>query len=255
MLSIFVTGVVTGFALIVAVGAQNAFVLRQGIRGEHVLPVIVVCMVSDMLAITVGVAGLGVVLERWPAVLPIAQIGGGLYLLAFGVQSAMRAWRPAALDADGGTTMTVRRAVLLTLALTWLNPHFYLDAILMLGTVANSFGDHRWWFCAGALAASARLVPRPSASVRAPCAASSPGRRPGGCSTRASPSSWAPWASACWCTDVPGGLSPEARPAQASAKDIPRSASASAAGRSRSDRRRGGRRARPRSAPPPARGW
>ena len=159
MLSIFVTGVVTGFALIVAVGAQNAFVLRQGIRGEHVLPVILVCIVSDVLAITVGVAGFGAVLERWPAVLPIAQIGGGLYLLAFGVQSAMRAWRPAALDAEGGTAMTVRRAVLLTLALTWLNPHFYLDAIVMLGTVANSFGDHRWWFCAGALTASAVWFP------------------------------------------------------------------------------------------------
>ncbi|KRF07764.1 amino acid transporter [Nocardioides sp. Soil777] len=154
MLSIFLTGVLTGLALIVAVGAQNAFVLRQGIRGEHVLAVIVVCMVSDIVALTAGVAGLGVVMERWPAVLPIAQIGGGLYLLAFGVQSALRAWRPVALDADGGSSMTVRRAVLLTLALTWLNPHFYLDAILMLGTVANSFGDQRWWFCAGAIAAS-----------------------------------------------------------------------------------------------------
>jgi len=154
MLSIFLTGVLTGLALIVAVGAQNAFVLRQGIRGEHVLAVIVVCMVSDIVALTAGVAGLGVVMERWPAVLPIAQIGGGLYLLAFGVQSAVRAWRPVALDADGGSSMTVRRAVLLTLALTWLNPHFYLDAILMLGTVAISFGDQRWWFCAGAIAAS-----------------------------------------------------------------------------------------------------
>lgn len=167
MLSIFVTGVLTGFALIVAVGAQNAFLLRQGIRGEHVLPVILVCLVSDVFAITVGVAGFGVVLERWPAVLPIAQIGGGLYLLAFGAQSAMRAWRPAALKAEGGTTMTVRRAVLLTLALTWLNPHFYLDAILMLGTVANSFGDQRWWFCAGALAASLVWFPTLGFGARA----------------------------------------------------------------------------------------
>lgn len=167
MLSIFLTGVVTGFALIVAVGAQNAFVLRQGIRGEHVLPVILVCMLSDLFAITVGVAGFGAVLERWPAVLPIAQIGGGLYLLAFGVQSAMRAWRPAALDAEGGTTMTARRAVLLTLALTWLNPHFYLDAIVMLGTVANSFGEHRWWFTAGALAASALWFPTLGFGARA----------------------------------------------------------------------------------------
>ncbi|WP_199904908.1 LysE/ArgO family amino acid transporter [Nocardioides sediminis] len=167
MLSIFLTGVLTGLALIVAVGAQNAFVLRQGIRGEHVLPVIVVCMLSDVVAITAGVAGFGVVLERWPAVLPVAQVGGGLYLLAFGVQSAMRAWRPVALDAEGGSSMTVRRAVLLTLALTWLNPHFYLDAILMLGTVANSFDDQRWWFCAGALAASAVWFPTLGFGARA----------------------------------------------------------------------------------------
>lgn len=167
MLSIFLTGVLTGFALIVAVGAQNAFVLRQSIRGERVLPVILVCVVSDVLAITVGVAGLGVVLERWPAVLPVAQICGGLYLLAFGVQSAMRAWRPAVLDSEGGTSMTTRRAILLTLALTWLNPHFYLDAILMLGTVANSFGDQRWWFCAGAIVASLVWFPTLGFGARA----------------------------------------------------------------------------------------
>jgi L-lysine exporter family protein LysE/ArgO len=167
MLSIFLTGVLTGLALIVAVGAQNAFVLRQGIRGEHVLPVIAVCMLSDIVAITAGVAGFGVVLERWPGVLPVAQIGGGLYLLAFGVQSAMRAWRPVALDAEGGSSMSVRRAVLLTLALTWLNPHFYLDAILMLGTVASSFDDQRWWFCAGALVASAVWFPTLGFGARA----------------------------------------------------------------------------------------
>ncbi len=167
MLSIFLTGVLTGLALIVAVGAQNAFVLRQGIRGEHVLPVIAVCMLSDIVAITAGVAGFGLVLERWPGVLPVAQIGGGLYLLAFGVQSAVRAWRPVALDAEGGTSMSVRRAVLLTLALTWLNPHFYLDAIVMLGTVANSFGDHRWWFCAGAVVSSLIWFPTLGFGARA----------------------------------------------------------------------------------------
>jgi L-lysine exporter family protein LysE/ArgO len=167
MLSTFLTGVLTGLGLIVAVGAQNAFVLRQGIRGEQVLPVIAVCMLSDVVAITAGVAGFGIVLERWPSVLPVAQVGGGIYLLAFGVQSAMRAWRPVALDAAGGRTMSVRRAVLLTLALTWLNPHFYLDAVLMLGTVANSFGAHRWWFCAGAIASSMVWFPTLGFGARA----------------------------------------------------------------------------------------
>lgn len=154
MFQVALTGLVTGLALIIAVGAQNAFLLRQGIRGEHVLPIVLTCLVSDIVAITAGVAGLGVVLERWPAVLPVAQVLGGLYLIAFGVHAALRAWRPGTLDAGQGVTMTPTKAVLLTLALTWLNPHFYLDAVLMLGTVANSFGEDRWWFVSGTLVAS-----------------------------------------------------------------------------------------------------
>lgn len=154
MFQVALTGLLTGLALIVAVGAQNAFLLRQAIRGEHVLPIVLTCLLSDVVAITAGVAGLGVVLERWPAVLPVAQLLGGVYLIGFGVHAAMRAWRPAGLEAGEGTSLTVGRAVLVTLALTWLNPHFYLDAVLMLGTVANSFGDDRWWFLAGTLLAS-----------------------------------------------------------------------------------------------------
>ena len=167
MSSIFFTGLLTGLALIVAVGAQNAFVLRQGIRGEHVLPVVLVCLLSDVVGIAAGIAGLGAVLERWPAVLPVAQIGGGIYLLAFGVQSAMRAWRPEALSTGTGPSMSLGKAVLLTLALTWLNPHFYLDTLLMLGTVANSFGEQRWWFCAGAVVASAVWFPALGLGARA----------------------------------------------------------------------------------------
>ena len=154
MFQVALTGLLTGLALIIAVGAQNAFLLRQGIRGEQVLPIVLTCLVSDVVAITAGVAGLGVVLERWPSVLPVAQVLGGVYLIAFGLHAAMRAWRPTALDTGGGTALTPGRAVLLTLALTWLNPHFYLDAVLMLGTVANSFGGDRWWFLSGTLVAS-----------------------------------------------------------------------------------------------------
>ena len=154
MFQVALTGLLTGLALIVAVGAQNAFLLRQAIRGEHVLPIVLTCLVSDVVAITAGVAGLGVVLERWPSVLPVAQVLGGLYLIAFGVHAAMRAWKPTALTTDGGAALTAGKAVVLTLALTWLNPHFYLDAVLMLGTVANSFGQDRWWFLSGTLLAS-----------------------------------------------------------------------------------------------------
>ena len=154
MLNVTLAGLVTGLALIVAIGAQNAFLLRQGIRGEQVLPIVLTCLVSDAVAISAGVAGLGAVLERWPGVLPVAQVIGGIYLIAFGIHAAMRAWRPTGLEAGSGSSLTPGRAVLMTLALTWLNPHFYLDAVLMLGTVANSFGPDRWWFLAGTLIGS-----------------------------------------------------------------------------------------------------
>jgi L-lysine exporter family protein LysE/ArgO len=154
MVNVVITGALTGFALIVAIGAQNAFLLRQGIRGEQVLPIVLTCVISDVVAITAGVLGFGAVIDRWPGLLPVAQVIGGIYLIAFGLHAAVRAWRPTAMQAGEGTSMTWQRAVLLTLALTWLNPHFYLDAVLMLGTVANSFGPDRLWFLLGALIAS-----------------------------------------------------------------------------------------------------
>ena len=154
MFHVVLTGLLTGFALIVAIGAQNAFVLRQGIRGEHIGAVILTCLLCDVVGIAAGVAGLGVVLSRWPAVVPVATIGGGIYLLAFGAHAAFRAWRPESLEAGEHTPMSLRAAVLMALAMAWLNPHFYLDTMLMLGTVANAFGDARWWFFAGTLTAS-----------------------------------------------------------------------------------------------------
>jgi len=154
MFSVVLTGLLTGFALIVAIGAQNAFVLRQGIRGEHIGAVIVTCLLCDVVGIAAGIGGLGVVLSRWPAVVPVATIGGAVYLLAFGAHAAFRAWRPESLEAGEHTPMSLGAAVLTALAMAWLNPHFYLDTMVMLGTVANAFGDARWWFFAGTLIAS-----------------------------------------------------------------------------------------------------
>jgi L-lysine exporter family protein LysE/ArgO len=154
MFTVVLSGLLTGFALIVAIGAQNAFVLRQGIRGEHVGAVIVTCLLCDVVGIAAGIAGLGAVLARWPAVVPAATIGGGVYLLAFGAHAAFRAWRPESLEAGEHTPLSLRAAVLMALAMAWLNPHFYLDTMVMLGTVANAFGDARWWFFAGTLTAS-----------------------------------------------------------------------------------------------------
>jgi L-lysine exporter family protein LysE/ArgO len=153
-------GLGTGLSLIVAIGAQNAFVLRQGIRREHVAAVVAICAASDAVLITVGVSGIGSVVKRWPAALTAAAWVGGAFLVCYGLLAARRALRPAALTTDGaaGTVGTVggslRAAVLTCLAMTWLNPHVYLDTVLLLGSVASTYGRARWSFGLGAATGS-----------------------------------------------------------------------------------------------------
>jgi L-lysine exporter family protein LysE/ArgO len=148
-------GVGAGLSLIVAIGSQNAFVLRQGLRREHVLPVVLVCALSDLVLIAAGVAGLGALVARVPVLLAVITWGGAAFLLVLAVQAARRALRPAALDAaEGGLRMSAGAAVGTALALTWLNPHVYLDTVLLLGSVAAGHGDARWVFGAGAGIAS-----------------------------------------------------------------------------------------------------
>lgn len=147
-----------GLSLIVAIGAQNAFVLRQGLRGEHVLPVVLVCALSDAVLITAGVAGVGALVQQVPWLLVVVRVGGAAFLLAYAALAARRALRPSgdALDADAPTRRGTPGAVVLTaLALTWLNPHVYLDTVVLLGSVAATQGDARAWFGAGAVLASA----------------------------------------------------------------------------------------------------
>lgn len=173
MLSIL-AGLGLGFSLIVAIGAQNVFVLRQGIRREHVLAVVVICAVSDAVLIVAGVAGLGLVITAAPWLVAVARWAGALFLLAYGLLAACRAWRGGAtgLDEDepdaatsgsstvaiGGPATATRTGlapvVLTVLALTWLNPHVYLDTVLMLGSIAATHGEERWLFAVGAVAAS-----------------------------------------------------------------------------------------------------
>jgi L-lysine exporter family protein LysE/ArgO len=146
----------TGLALIVAIGSQNAFVLRQGIRGEHVAAVVLVCSVSDAILIAAGIAGVGVLLHANPVIVDVVRFAGAAFLVAYGVMAARRALRPAALTASGRQPAAGMGAALSTvLALTWLNPHVYLDTVLLLGSVANQqTQDLRWWFGAGAITAS-----------------------------------------------------------------------------------------------------
>lgn len=145
------TGLGAGLALIVAIGAQNAFVLRQGIRGEHVGLVVLVCMLSDIVLIGAGIFGIGAVIAAVPAVVTVIRIAGAAFLIGYAVLAAKRAIRPGTLTAGTGQGSLSRKAALATvLTLTWLNPHVYLDTVLLLGTLANQHGELRWWFGAGA---------------------------------------------------------------------------------------------------------
>ncbi|WP_307045052.1 LysE/ArgO family amino acid transporter [Agromyces ramosus] len=195
-------GLGLGLSLIVAIGAQNVFVLRQGIRREHVFAVAAICALSDLTLILVGVSGIGAVLTAVPWLVEVIRWAGAAFLVGYGVLAARRALRPsgealvaggdasAVTDAPGRadagdgtpaassrpgasaalatttttTTTTVPRtrvarstlatAVLTCLALTWLNPHVYLDTVFLLGSVANTHGDGRWAFAVGAGVAS-----------------------------------------------------------------------------------------------------
>ena len=147
-------GLGTGMSLIVAIGAQNAFVLRQGIRREHVLAVVAICAVSDAVLISVGITGVGSVLRAWPSAVTATGWIGGAFLVTYGVLAARRALRPERLDAAGTAGGSLKAAVLTCLAMTWLNPHVYLDTVLLLGSVAAGHGSLRWVFGLGAMLAS-----------------------------------------------------------------------------------------------------
>jgi len=166
-------GLGLGFSLIVAIGAQNLFVLRQGIHREHLLAVVAVCALSDAALILLGVSGIGLVLQTVPWLIVVVRWAGAAFLVGYGLLAARRALRPsgatlhletaASLPAPtaGGTTVQTRPArttltatVLTCLALTWLNPHVYLDTVFLLGSVASTHGDGRWAFAVGACIAS-----------------------------------------------------------------------------------------------------
>jgi L-lysine exporter family protein LysE/ArgO len=151
------TSAFAGFAaslvLIVAIGAQNAFVLRQGLRREHVIPVVVTCAVSDLALITAGIAGLGAVVTTRPTAVTVISWAGAAFLLTYAALAAKRAWRPSALTTTDRAPATLRATLLTCLALTYLNPHVYLDTVLLLGSVAQQH-PHRWLFGIGAAVGS-----------------------------------------------------------------------------------------------------
>ena len=150
----FVPGFLTMASLIVAIGAQNAYVLRTGLARHHVALVVTVCALSDAVLVLAGVLGVGGLVTAHPGLLTVVRWVGAAYLIGFGVLSLRNARHPKALGA--ADTVPSRNGVLATvLALTWLNPHVYLDTVLLVGSLANQHGqDGRWWFAGGAAAAS-----------------------------------------------------------------------------------------------------
>jgi L-lysine exporter family protein LysE/ArgO len=148
-------GLLTGLTLIIAIGAQNAFVLRQGLAREHVAPVVVICAVSDLVLILAGVAGIGTVIRQAGWVVDVVRWLGVAFLTAYGVRSLLKARRSDVLAPGAPEPVARRTAVLTATALTWLNPHVYLDTVLLVGSIANTHGQGgRWWFAAGASVAS-----------------------------------------------------------------------------------------------------
>lgn len=148
-------GFLTTMTLIAAIGAQNAFVLRQGIRGEHVIPVIALCTVSDLILIAAGIAGVGAIITAHPDALTVAKLGGAVFLIGYGALAARRAFRPSTLSPTGKAPARLAEVLVTCAALTWLNPHVYLDTVVLLGSIANENRDQRWLFGAGAVMASA----------------------------------------------------------------------------------------------------
>lgn len=150
-----VAGLFTGLSLIIAIGAQNAFVLRQGLARQYVGPVVAVCALSDAVLITAGVTGIGAIVAHAGWVMEVVRWLGVAFLASYGVLSLLRARRPDTLEAARAGAPSRRSAVGRALALTYLNPHVYLDTVLLLGSIANQHGSgDRWWFAAGAVVGS-----------------------------------------------------------------------------------------------------
>lgn len=153
--STYFTGLGMGLSLIVAIGAQNAFVLRQGLRNEYVFAVCLACAVSDAILILVGVTSFRQIAAILPWLDPVMRYGGAAFLIWYGLKSLISALRSSGvLEIGEGSAASFRRVLFTCLALTWLNPHVYLDTMVLLGTLSTRFVGEEMVFAAGAVTAS-----------------------------------------------------------------------------------------------------
>ena len=150
----FITGFSIGFSLILAIGAQNAFVLKQGLIRQNVFLVCLICAASDAILITLGVSGFGEIITEYPIIERLARIGGALFLFTYGVLNLYSAQtKTHALEPTKKIQTSKRKTVLTCLGFTWLNPHVYLDTVVMLGTISTQF-ENTTTFALGAISAS-----------------------------------------------------------------------------------------------------
>ena len=154
MNAVLIAGFATGIGLIVAIGAQNAFVLRQGLSRQYVAMVASICTAADVLLIAAGVGGLGGLIQRHLTLLEVVRVLGVAYLGVMAIRSFWRATRNEQLLPSEGTPQSRLSVVLAVLGFTFLNPHVYLDTVLLLGAIGATYGKHRWWFALGASLAS-----------------------------------------------------------------------------------------------------
>ena len=155
MTAAFLPGFLLGLSLIVAIGAQNAFVLRQGLRREHVFAICAVCAGSDAILIAAGVAGFGAIVTAVPWLAPVMRYGGAAFLFVYALRSLWSAWHNrAALNPSADERKSLGATILTCLAFTWLNPHVYLDTLVLLGSISTGYAGQRLAFALGAITAS-----------------------------------------------------------------------------------------------------
>jgi L-lysine exporter family protein LysE/ArgO len=154
MLTAILAGFFLGGSLIIAIGAQNAFVLRQGLLLRHVFPVVLFCAVSDATLILLGVAGFGEAIKAAPSLLKAVTWGGAAFLFWYGFTAFRRAMAPNTLETGQGAELSLSAALAQCAAFTWLNPHVYLDTVVLVGGISTTFDDNRWWYAFGAATSS-----------------------------------------------------------------------------------------------------
>lgn len=150
----FLPGFFTGLSLIIAIGAQNAFVIRQGLTKRYVFTVVAICTIIDASLIALGIGGLGAAIAGLPWLLEVIRWFGVAYLTWFGIKSLISATKNQTMDASGVESKSAGKVITTVLAMSLLNPHVYLDTVIFVGGVGNTFGENRWFFAYGAMLAS-----------------------------------------------------------------------------------------------------